>query len=512
MRGRTWWRPLLALCIFAFWIPAATGQEADPPVARSAWSGGTHTWLIFEDGEGGSVLAHCPPRRAGREGTFAPSDPGTLRVARRLASVPLGLAGVGDEVFLLLPPLDDRPAYVASIKAVPPAMGDYWVYFPQRRMTPLPPLPDGFEAESIAATGLGPAVLGRLGDQDTVCIRVGAGWSVNPFPEGRRGALPIDTDDHAAAFLRPLSAEAGERITLRPGDPPERSAIAFPGGEGSFVRGWARGGRVVLITKVEGQLRAHALSEEAPELLGTVGPAPERVTTGISVGGGVLIAAWAGEDGEPGGVELVELSLTTGAELYAGPAVNAMPISPAQFRLLAAALVALMALVLLVVLVPVREQPVVLPPDTALAEPGRRLVATVIDGLLSAFVVSVVYGVPVLHILTFRVLVEPTEAWSSIIGVLLVGFLIGSVGEGVFGRSPGKALTGCRVIRAHAAGGSVRAGLGRSILRNALKWGAPPVAALTLVDPSGRSRADVLTGLAVVVDPEKTPPEPGDED
>ncbi len=499
---------LLALCIVILSAPLATAQEAGPDKVRAPWSGGTHTWLIFEDGEGGAVLAHCPPRRAGREGSFAPSDPGTLRVARRLASVPLGLAGVGDEVFLLLPPIDDRPAYVASIKAMPPAMGDYWVYLPQRRLTPLPPLPDGFEAESIVATGLGPAVVGRLESQDTVCIRVGAGWSATPFPDGLRGAVPIDSDDNAAALLRPRSGGVGERITIRPGESPEQSAIAFPGDAGPIVRGWARSGRVVLITKAEDRLNAYALTDSAPELLGSVGPVPERVTSGISVGGGTLIAAWAGEDGEPGSVELVELSLTTGAELYSGAAVNAMPISPAQFRLLAAALVALMALVLLIVLVPVRERPVQLPPGAALAEPGRRLVATVIDGLIAAFVVSVAYGVPVLHILTLRVLVEPAGAWTSVAAVLLVGFLIGAVGEGVFGRSPGKALTGCRVVRAHVAGGSARAGLGRSILRNAVKWGAPPVAALTLVDPSGRSRADVLTGLAVVVDPEEEPSDP----
>lgn len=96
-----------------------------------------------------------------------------------------------------------------------------------------------------------------------------------------------------------------------------------------------------------------------------------------------------------------------------------------------------------------------------------------------------------------------------------------TVAEILFSRSIGKALLGCMVVslpkspdatKPHE--GIERVAFGAAILRNGIKWGMPPVVALTFLEPSRRHRAEILTRTAVVVqtDDEAEPPqEPGRE-
>jgi len=75
----------------------------------------------------------------------------------------------------------------------------------------------------------------------------------------------------------------------------------------------------------------------------------------------------------------------------------------------------------------------------------------------------------------------------------------GTVAESVFGTTAGKLLLGCRVARAAGVGGPRRVGAGAAFVRNLVKWALPPVAALALLETSGRHRGDLLARAVVLV-------------
>ncbi|MEO0716461.1 MAG: RDD family protein, partial [Planctomycetota bacterium] len=88
-------------------------------------------------------------------------------------------------------------------------------------------------------------------------------------------------------------------------------------------------------------------------------------------------------------------------------------------------------------------------------------------------------------------------AWS-LLAVLLMGLILGTVTEWLLGRSLGKSLMGCGVVSVRPGRGA-RLSFVQALGRNAFKWALAPGAAMLLVDASGRHRGDVVTGTAVVV-------------
>jgi hypothetical protein len=216
---------------------------------------------------------------------------------------------------------------------------------------------------------------------------------------------------------------------------------------------------------------------------------------------------------------VVEISAFTGRVLYDGAALKSGPVSSQELKLLAAVLVAVMAVILLFVLRPEREgPPLTLPRDMALAEPGRRVLAGAVDVLLAAGVGSRVSGVSLLD------LFSPTQLLmdaAPVVGLLVtvgVGMALGTLCEGLWGRTLGKLITGCEVVRpaVRVVEGAVvpapeRPGLGRALARNVVKWVVPPVAASGVFAPERRHRGDTLAGTAVVVRLEEEPAEPTGE-
>jgi uncharacterized RDD family membrane protein YckC len=197
----------------------------------------------------------------------------------------------------------------------------------------------------------------------------------------------------------------------------------------------------------------------------------------------------------------VEVSLSTGAILYDGPLERVAPVSPEEFKILAAALVAMMVVSLMVVLRPVpREAELAIPDGCALASPARRLLATALDVMLCALVVARVSGVPFGEIVGLSVLLRPDQSWLTLPSVLVVGLVYATVLETLLGATLGKLAMGCRVVRTPGAGGPPRRiGFIRALVRNGVKWILPPAASLALIEPTGRHRGDLVAGVVVVV-------------
>ncbi|MEM7622637.1 MAG: RDD family protein, partial [Planctomycetota bacterium] len=159
----------------------------------------------------------------------------------------------------------------------------------------------------------------------------------------------------------------------------------------------------------------------------------------------------------------------------------------------------------------------VLPDGVALAGMGPRVAAAALDLVLAATVASMLLGIPISALFGPGLLLEPTRAWTLVPMVMLVGLAGGTMFDTVFGGTPGKLLTGCRVCgpgdpmtpgtaapdapASETEDGRIRLrslGFSRSLVRNAVKWVLPPVALLVLFDRSGRHRGDVLARAAVV--------------
>lgn len=274
-----------------------------------------------------------------------------------------------------------------------------------------------------------------------------------------------------------------------------------------------------------------------------------------------------GRSYSPLSLAITEISGARGETLFDGPFERVSPVDLGGFRLLSSLLLVLMAMVLLIVLRPEPGDGVVaIPAGYALAEPPRRLLATFFDLGLAVLVASSIWGVDPRDMLSFEVITALDDRWLALPTVLLVGAGLGAASEWAFGRTFGKLVFGMTVVSikprakagskpgtnakphgkpdakpdddrrgrssdaefddraesapARRAGGEddlhdeaeppaplglVRLSLWQALVRNLVKWLLPPVAALALVDTSGRHRGDGLARAAVLTE---LPPEP----
>jgi uncharacterized RDD family membrane protein YckC len=217
---------------------------------------------------------------------------------------------------------------------------------------------------------------------------------------------------------------------------------------------------------------------------------------------------------------LTEVSVGTGAVMYSGELVVTSPISGADYRMVGVILAYALGMVVIFLVKTPRPDAVLIPEGYSIAEPGRRMVAGIIDVAIGVALASRIWHVPLADA------ISPgnwgTEAGQGVI-LTSVGLMIalGTVLELLFGRSVGKIVTGCEVVAVGEVGGKPAAEkatpettetkekeeegpahgtFGHLLLRNAIKFGLPPVALLGLLDASGRHRGDQLAKTAVVVE------------
>ena len=201
-------------------------------------------------------------------------------------------------------------------------------------------------------------------------------------------------------------------------------------------------------------------------------------------------------------LELCEVSAFTGRVLFTGPGGRAGLVGASEFRMLAIGMLGLMAMVLtLIIRRDDEDQVFALPDGVALCEPGRRAMAGVIDLLLVFVLASRLMGISPLQFFMPSVLLSGMSV-SIVLLTALLGAVIGTLTEAMFARSPGKLLMGCEVLAVVRVGGTPPNALGslwRAAVRNAVKWGLPPLGVFGVLDPSGRHRGDHMAGTLVVV-------------
>ncbi|MCA9287374.1 MAG: RDD family protein, partial [Phycisphaerales bacterium] len=201
-------------------------------------------------------------------------------------------------------------------------------------------------------------------------------------------------------------------------------------------------------------------------------------------------------------LRLVEVSLDTGAVLYDGAMQTGAPLGQQEVRALLIVVMGVSAVLLLWAIRGAgQERTIRLPEDAALAEPGDRLLAALADYLVVCVLTGWALGEGLWDMVTMRVLMGVQGPQAALV-FLGVGVGLGTLMEGLFGRTPGKVIFGVRVVAAAGRRGGTWAppGLGRALGRNLFRWVLAPVALLELTRRDGRHAGDRLAGTAVAVE------------
>jgi len=508
----------IALLFAALAVVSAHGVERMPAAGSlpTEISSATHAWIVVPSGENAKpLLVHLPPRGPGR------AEPGAVHPAIVLEHLPERLAAFSERVYMIDPPAPSygggRARSVRSIAVTPRARGD-WVVGAQGRMLTHPSLPGDDELLGFVAVDTGPVALTK-GASGRLRALVGSDWIALRLPDAhadptsrtlRLVALPgqlgvVDVrQDHAklwtvdAAELRGLAA-------AQDGGPVEVAwdsrEIQWPFGsqKPSAEIVWVAGD-LLWTTRASNGLdiwsvgRTHALYLARIE-----SDADGYAFVPLASAGRVAVLLRQTSDDDPADLRMVEVSVYTGDVIYDGPIRQGGPVNGYEMRLVMAALAALMVIVLLVVLRLDSRGVITLPDRVALARPGPRIAAGIIDLALVAFLVAIARGVSPIAMLNLLDLLDPGRE-ADLILVVGSGFVLSVIGEWLFGRTLGKAILGCRVISLSRKGEDRRPTLRQAVTRNAVRWLLPPVALIGLLEPDGRHRGDTLARTVVVVD------------
>ncbi|MEQ8769915.1 MAG: RDD family protein [Phycisphaerales bacterium] len=477
----------LAVCVLLVFVACARAQG----IGDGAIAAPGHAWAVIQLDDG-ARLVHLPPRAL----TQRPAAAGSVRSARELKEMPVACAAVGDRVYLAF--RDGQRHSVLSGRAVE-AVGGLWTLSPDGRLDAHPSTPEG-TLVGFVGSDLGPTALVRDGDDFQLARMTRDGWDLISMPEGVEPAAIVRWQAapgvlSATGELWALEAEGWTRVAMPP--------VRLERGD----RLYGLGARIVSVRPEEGRVAIRTHDATGDQLIARLeDPPADAAMTPIGLDGGRFALIWR-EPGEDARYRMMELSLATGEVFYDGPPIPIMPVSQGEFRVLAALLVVVAAAVLLIAIRPAGSRELVLPPTTALAEPGRRFAATFVDLLVALFVVARVFGVSIMDIATLTVIFQPV-GWWALPGVLVVGWAVGSLFEAVFGRTFGKFLLGCRAVRGDGSGDGP--GIWRSVVRNAIKWFLPPIPALSLFEPDAPHRGDAIAGVVVVIDVEAEPEAPTD--
>ena len=480
---------LFALFLLTF---TASAQSARPLGAGAE----RHAWVLLggADDEGWR-LYHVPPRSTANQ---SGSSPGSLREVRRLSERPSAMIAVGDRVYLLGGTAEGVRT-VRSVWAEPVGFADLWAYMPSDREYTEPPI-DSPAPIVVGGTVGGDAAVLVEGVPRRLLVAGLNGWEQ---VEAEAGTLEGDVVALGSfKGVDSLFVRTGSTVEVRPiGREGSRQTLPLPEGADQVL---LVEGDAFAIGTGDGRARIAKLGEDEAVGLCEL-PRVPALSCVIGIDDpGRIIAVWDGaeqsSDGPPGlspsrVVQIAEVSSWTGREMYRGDAKSDGPIPIAQIRGLWAAMF-MMALVSLVMVI--RPDPKVdeftLPDGFALAGPMRRVAGGFADLLLALFGGAVITGTP-LSTLTFGTLMMSERGQAVLVVAVALGLVVCTLAEWRFGRSPGKALLGTRVVRS----GGARLRLRDALVRNVCKWLAPPLAVLGVLDPTLRHRGDMLAQAGVVV-------------
>lgn len=498
-----------------------------------------------------STLMFVPPRGAG-------VPPGQVVPVRSLVSTPLFAAAQRGRVFMVFEAAQakafrgegqPKPRGVYSISAER-ASKAAWEFLPADRLDVHPSLGGDGAVLGLGATSDELFAMRRMPDGVLVLdVLTREGWSpvLLPAPWSKRapesvvlvgcgagiglatvGAASIEwwVGTRLAADSEAVSPAAPEEdvspapeavVPLVPMDW-KRSVLTLPSElrDASDLQVATAGRRLVAAGRAGGVWKGWAWNLSAageagspPIRLADV-PAPEAPAGVVGLPGGtvgdrvvLVMLPSPGATDPRRRFEVAELSAGTGRELFRGPTSMKGAVGTKDYAVVGVALVMAIAMVLGIVVNPSRAA-ISLPDHCSIAEPLRRVVASLIDLTVGVFVVARVLRVELGGIgeLSWWMSLDGQWALVSLVGVMI---LQGAALEGMLGRTLGKSLTGCLVVdvRAGSQEEPRPAGLFRALIRNGIKWGVPPLGLAGLLDPGGRGRPDQFAGSAVVsLDPD----------
>ncbi len=519
--------------------------------------GESHAWVVLPDERSSrSMLMHIPPRGAASAG-YVPD--GRVSVAARIEEPPELIAAWDSTVYLAFAPEQVRGTVlrrVLRVTATASPIGDRWTYDTEegvrdRRLMAAPSMPGGGRLLGFVGSAHGSVALlgGAKSDPDgglTLYTLDGEQWIALGLPQSRDGPAPglapppilVSTAEGPALFIRDRTDPGLWVSSIRRVENPETGQFApraewtwrplpFAEGAASSLTGPAFeiSGRLVVIHRQgPGSLLLWSAAPSGVYVLGRVaglsGPcaaAPldesKRIILVCPIRKDDAPAARPGRPDPPPRYEyhIREISALTGQELYSGRPASSSPVSAAEFRLLVVVLLAVTVGILLFVLRPAgpgsKSTPLVLPARLVLAEPGRRIAAALLDLAPSIWLASRLSGVSFSTAFSPDGLFSPSGALVLLLDGMAIAFVHTTLCECFFGRSLGKSLLGCEVVRITIVAGpegqvqpqSSRPGFWRAVVRNMTKWGLAPVAFAGLSTPEHRHVGDRLAGTVVVV-------------
>jgi len=489
----------------------------------------THGWAVYKNSKDEVLLVHIPPRDSNQSGSIPikPAEPGELHAVRTLSKMPDAIAAIDDRVYLVFPQVYDNGVItrrVFSGRAIGSPIGSAWGFMPTDRLDAQPAISIPSRSIRVLATTKALWVL-LDGDHGYTLLKMtDSAWEpiVLPSPTdadstnwviSAQGARLILIDRSDPTVMRPFALaedDSGwseldwERIPVPKGDYELLAGIQsikiidHDQDQRTRVRAWSKSGVFTLAAGLDLPVSTRfAMLESVNHLVGIAQRTPDP-------------SAKKADGATSSTVQIFEVDLSDASMLYAGDPVVTVPVSDAEFRFLVGMMILIMVGVLVVVILPDKSDAMQIPDHFALADPGRRLVATLIDVFLVSFFVGMIFDVRVIEILTLSVIVRSDTSWLVIPMVLVMGIVSMSIFEWLLGATPGKLLMGIRVVRAQS-GPMERIPFWAAIVRNMIKWLLPPVAALALIDPESLHRGDRVTRTLVVV-PIEHPAEPGDGD
>jgi uncharacterized RDD family membrane protein YckC len=544
--------PILALLACLTLVRAAPAQPAPQPLPGAgsvvpSGAHGTHGWAcvpLRADSQAVAIL-HLPPRGPG-------VPDGTVRVATQFPERPERLAAWQNRLYIVFRPENEATAQrrVLMLSVEPGALEGSWAVTGEGRLPALPPLPGAGQLLGFAGTAVGPAslMLPASDEGPRLLLLSGPDWGRVSLPQEIResrdlalasvpeGVAVIDSARGRAWLAAVHEDSAGlhvgwtSRALALPTEPPTpptvqtRAIALLP--QGYLYCTSAPGAPVEVWTA----------TDSARYRLASFPKAPPDCAIAPLVSSGRIALLWSEESPASSApapatgaltdsrrTHIVELSAFTGETLYDGPAHFNGPVSSQELKLLAAVLVVIMAVVVLFVLRPAGEgTPISLPRDIILAEPARRIAAGLVDLAVAAVIAGRFTEFSIADLFAPAHLMTDAAPVTGLVAIAAVGFVLGTLGEWLWGRSLGKAAVGCAV----AWPGTIqyegriepivrRPTLWRAAVRNLIKWVIPPVAFAGVFAPDRRHRGDVLAGTAVVEhagDDEPADEDPGDED
>lgn len=497
----------LAFLAALLWcVAAAAGQRPALPHAHSpALAGESHGWGLAPS-LGGWAILHVPPRRAA-QGRVGAAD-GTMAIAGRLGARPEAIAAWDRDLFIVAAPLWTKSRGLrraVSRMSIMPLPTGGWAYEPVGDLFTAPSLPGDGDLTAVVGSPRGPLVAMRDGEgRHRLWAIEGTEWrDVSPWDRSPAEVCLIAERGGVWAF----TPEDAWFATWSEGRMAEHDAMTW----GRPVAVPPRTRDVMMVASMSGRF----IWADAPEdgvisidAAGPVGGGPLARVEGM--GEQVLIVPMEESSrvvlvavaSELGSSRVVEVSASTGRVLYDGPAEGHGPVTIAEIRMLAMLLFGVTLITLIfIVRSPLGHATLPLAPGLALADPGRRLVAGLVDAAPGVLIGLRLWDIPATWLARPWLLVETVDSAGALASALAIGFALSALLEWRTGATPGKWLVGLRTVAIRHEDGLVACGrptLVRAVVRNLIRWGVPPVVWVGMLSMGRRHLGDRLAGSAVV--------------